>query len=202
MIIYGRRATHLKTNQLIHTACPNCGTTGSLTASVFAQYAHIFWIPFFSVGRTGGSQCQHCKQVLKENEMPPAAKIGYKDLERETKIPVWNFAGIGLAVLLIAYGSYASGETAKREEAYLSQPAQGDLYEVKVEGNYTTFRVESVSTDSLIVTWNNYGVTKATGLSQIEKDENYGEPMAISKSEVQQMKKDNSIYHIVRIAHQ
>jgi hypothetical protein len=198
MIIYGRRATHLRTNQLIHTPCPNCGTTGSLTASVFAQYAHIFWIPVFSVGRTGGSQCQHCKQVMKENQMTPAVKTAYKDLERETKIPVWNFAGIGIFAVLIAYGSYASGETAKKEDAYFNQPAQGDLYEVKMDGNYTTFRVESVSADSLLVTWNSYGVTKATGLSQIEKDENYGEPVAIAKSEVAQMKKDRSIYHILR----
>jgi hypothetical protein len=198
MIIYGRRATHLKTSQLTHVPCPHCGTNGAVTASVFAQYAHIFWIPFFSVGRTGGSQCQHCKQVLKENEMPPAVKTAYQDLERETRIPVWNFFGLAGAAILIAYSSYASGETAKQEEAYFNQPTRGDLYEVKIDGNYTTFRVEDVTNDSLVVAWNNYGVTKATGLSEIKKDENYAEPVSIARSEVSEMKRSNNIYHISR----
>src|SRR6188768_1368202 len=106
MIIYGRRATHLKTTQLKHVACPHCGTNGAVTASVFAQYAHIFWIPFFSVGRTGGTQCQHCKQVLKEKEMPPAVRSAYQDLEKETRIPLWNFLGLAGGVLMIASVSY------------------------------------------------------------------------------------------------
>src|SRR6478609_3803708 len=133
MIIYGRRGTHLKSGRLTHVTCPNCGTTGSLTASVFAQYAHIFWIPFFSVGRTGGSQCQHCKNVLKENEMPPAVKSAYKDLEKETRIPLWNFIGLAGAALLIANVSYTSVQTVKKEEAYFNQPSRGDLYEVKID---------------------------------------------------------------------
>lgn len=149
MIIYGRRSTHLKTNQLIHVSCPKCGTTGSLTASVFGQYAHIFWIPFFSIGRTGGSQCQHCKQVLKEKEMPASVKTAYNDLVKETSIPVWNFVGLAVAAVLIAYGSYTSGETAKKEEAYFKQPVEGDLYEVKIDGDYTTFRIEAVSNSTL-----------------------------------------------------
>ncbi|HTF20282.1 MAG TPA: hypothetical protein VK658_19560 [Chryseolinea sp.] len=198
MIIYGRRATHLKTSQLAHVACPHCGTNGAVTASVFAQYAHIFWLPFFSVGRTGGSQCQHCKQVLKVNEMPPAVKTAYQDLTKETRIPLWNFVGLAGAAFLIAYGSYASGETAKKEEAYFINPAQGDLYEVKIDNHYTTFRVEAVSSDSLIVAWNNYGVSKPIGLSDIKKDENYAEAVSIARSEVSEMKRSNSIYHISR----
>lgn len=200
MIIYGRRSTHLKTNQLIHVACPHCGTTGALTASVFAQYAHIFWIPFFSIGRTGGSQCQHCRKVLKENEMPPTVKTAYNDLVKETSIPVWNFVGLAVAAVLIAYGSYASGETSKKEEAYFNHPAQGDLYEVKIDGDYTTFRIEAVRNDSLLVAWNNYAVNKATGLSQIKKDENYADPVLIARSEVSEMKSSNNIYHIYRSA--
>ena len=198
MIIYGRRATHLKTTQLTHVACPHCGTNGAVTASVFAQYAHIFWIPFFSVGRTGGSQCQHCKNVLKENEMPPAVKSAYKDLEKETRIPLWNFIGLAGAALLIANVSYTSVQTVKKEEAYFNQPSRGDLYEVKVDGSYTTFRVEAVTEDSLVVAWNNYGVTRSTGLSQIMKDENYAEPVSIPRSMVAEMKKSRDIYHITR----
>src|SRR5262245_11950864 len=120
MIIYGTRASHLKTGQLSHVECPNCGTNGSITASVYAKYAHIFWIPFFSIGRTGASQCQHCKQVLEEKEMSHSVSAGYKHLLNETRVPIWNFAGLALVAILIAYGSYAAGETAKKEQVYLN----------------------------------------------------------------------------------
>lgn len=198
MIIYGTRATHLKSGQLSHVACPNCGTTGSITASVFAKHAHIFWIPFFSIGRTGASQCQHCKQVLKENEMPASVGAAYRHLENETRVPIWNFAGLALVAVLIGYGSYASGETAKKEQAYLNDPIPGDLYEVKIDGNYTTFRIEAVHSDSLLVSWNNYAVNKTTGLNDIEKDENYAEPVSLARTEVAALKSGNGIYHIYR----
>lgn len=198
MIIYGRRGTHLKSGRLSHVTCPQCGTTGSMTGSVFGQYAHIFWIPLFPIGKTGGTQCQHCKQVLKEKEMTPAVRAGYQGLVKETKVPIWNFAGLVIVAILITYGSYASGETAKVEEGYFKAPAKGDLYQVLVEGNYTTFRVEEVNTDSLLVSWNNYGVTKATGLYKIDKDENYSEPVSMARSEVVEMKGAKKIYHIVR----
>ena len=198
MIIYGRRATHLKTTQLKHVACPHCGTNGAVTASVFAQYAHIFWIPFFSVGRTGGTQCQHCKQVLKEKEMPPAVRSGYQDLEKETRIPLWNFLGLAGGVLMIASVSYSSIERAKKEDVYFNQPSRGDLYEVKLDGNYTTFRVEAVTNDSLVVAWNNYAVSSSTGLSQIQKDENYAEPVSIARSIVTELKRNRDIYRITR----
>lgn len=130
--------------------------------------------------------------------MPHAVKAAYQDLEKETSIPIWNFVGLALAGVLIAYGSYASGETAKKEEAYFNQPARGDLYEVKIDGNYTTFRVEEVTNDSLVVAWNSYGVTKAAGLSEIKKEENYAEPISIARSMVAEMKRSNDIYHIIR----
>ena len=130
--------------------------------------------------------------------MPPAVNAGYQDLVKETKIPIWNFVGLAIVAMLITYGSYSSGETAKMEEGYLKAPAKGDLYQVVVEGNYTTFRVEDVNNDSLLVSWNNYGVTKATGLHQIEKDENYSDPVSMARSAVIEMKGAKKIYHIVR----
>jgi hypothetical protein len=132
--------------------------------------------------------------------MPQAVKTSYKDLINETRIPIWNFIGIVIIGVMVAYGSYASGETAKQEAAYFDNPAKGDLYEIKVDGNYTTFRIEAVSGDSLLVAWNTYEVTKATGLTQIEKDENYAESVMMSRAEVSELKKANNIYHIYRTA--
>ncbi|MEJ1240961.1 hypothetical protein WBG78_22635 [Chryseolinea sp. T2] len=130
--------------------------------------------------------------------MPQSVKTSYKDLVNETRIPIWNFVGLAIIGIMVGYGSYASGVTAKQEEAFLNNPVQGDLYEVKVDQNYTTFRIEAVSGDSLLVAWNAYAVTKATGLTSIEKDENYDETVMIPRSELSDMKKANNIYHIYR----
>ena len=51
---------------------------------------------------------------------------------------------------------------------------------------------------TVVVAWNNYGVTRSTGLSQIMKDENYAEPVSIPRSMVAEMKKSRDIYHITR----
>ena len=130
--------------------------------------------------------------------MPHAVSAAYRHLLNETRVPLWNFAGIALVAVLIAYGSYASGETAKREEAYLNDPKPGDLYEVKIDGNYTSFRIEAVYDDSLLVSWNNYAVNKVTGLNDIEKDENYAEPVSLGRTEVADLERENSIHHIYR----
>jgi hypothetical protein len=68
---------------------------------VFQRYAHIFWIPFFPIGKTGASQCGHCKQVLKEKEMPSSLKMAFDDVKSRTKTPYWTFAGVAIIVVLI-----------------------------------------------------------------------------------------------------
>jgi hypothetical protein len=200
MIIYGKRASHLKSVQLSHDACPHCGTQGSVTLSSFAQYAHIFWIPLFSLGRTGVSQCQHCKQVLELNQMPATIRGRYEDLTKETKIPVWQFSGLAIIVVLVVFGYQSSAADAKKEEEYFKSPAKGDLYEIKTdEGNYTSFKVEAVSDDSLWVRWNNYEVTKVTGLHKLDKEENYDSmAYSIARTELASLKQSSKIYNIRR----
>jgi len=86
MVIYGHRATHLKTEQ-ISDKCPNCGQQ-SLIMGVFEKYAHIFWITIFPYGKTGTSQCQHCQQVLSDKEFTTELKETYKELKASAKTPI------------------------------------------------------------------------------------------------------------------
>lgn len=67
---------------------------------VFQRYAHIFWIPFVPIGKTGASQCSHCKQVLKLKQMPGPLRLAYDNVALRTKIPFWTFIGAGLVALV------------------------------------------------------------------------------------------------------
>jgi len=90
MIIYGIRNKEL-IKEHITDKYPNCGTQNSIDMHVFQKYAHVFWTPFFPLGKTGVSQCDHCKQVLKLKEMPSSLTNVYENLKSQTKTPIWTF---------------------------------------------------------------------------------------------------------------
>lgn len=110
MIIYGSKAVHVKSTQPKTITCPSCGTKGSLVLSLYRKHAHIFWIPLFPIGKKGVSQCQHCKNVLEYKDMPAPIKEEFKILKSEAKGPIWQYAGLVLIAILIAWGGYASGQ--------------------------------------------------------------------------------------------
>ena len=68
---------------------------------VFQKYAHIFWIPFFPLGKSGASQCGHCQQVLKAKQMPSDVRLAYDNVAAKAKIPYWTFAGVAIIAIII-----------------------------------------------------------------------------------------------------
>ncbi|MGB3182247.1 MAG: hypothetical protein WBB45_12705 [Cyclobacteriaceae bacterium] len=90
MLIYGSKATHLKSAQSKTATCDSCGTKGNVNMSVFSRHAHVFWIPVFPIGKTGASQCGHCKHTLTTREMPDDMKSEYKNLSADTSVPFWK----------------------------------------------------------------------------------------------------------------
>lgn len=203
MIIYGSRASHLRSIQLTNEHCPHCGTQGSVTMFTMGRYAHVFWIPLFPIGRVSVSQCQHCKQTLEENQMPAQIKAYHQRNLSETRIPLWQFAGLFLIFMAVAFGVYANSKDAEQESAYLQDPQAGDIYEFKTgDGSYTTFKLMHVTSDSVIVIYNAYEVNKITGISQIDKEENYSDTVmyALSRAEVKALHEKGDIIDINRKA--
>ncbi|WP_109302119.1 zinc-ribbon domain-containing protein [Aquimarina sp. AU474] len=200
MIIYGGKAVHLKSVQSKTGICPSCKTQGSLLISVFRKHAHVFWIPLFPIGKKGISQCQHCKNVLKTNEMPKPIKREYDNLKNRTKGPIWQFSGLGIIVILMAWGSYASAADKKQESEYITFPKEGDIYEYKIKtGSYSTLKVISVSKDSVFISPNEYEISKITKIHKIDKPENYAEfSYAISKNKLKEMYDSKEVLGINR----
>lgn len=200
MVIYGSKAVHVKSKESKTTTCPNCGTIGSVTLSVYRRHAHIFWIPLFPIGKKGVSQCQHCKNVLKTNEMPEPIKREYNALKKEIKGPIWQFTGLVIITALVAWGVYAEGERKKRAMEYISAPMKGDVYEHKVEsGSYSTLKVIHLSNDSVFVAPNDYEISKKSSIHTIDKPENYSQSTyGISKNELGEMYGSGEIFEIKR----
>lgn len=103
LFFYGLRnkVTKVVPLQSSQVQCQHCHTS-NINMNIVGRYAHFFWIPMFSVGKTGISHCQHCQQVLKKQQFTPQLKQAYEQTKTDTKNPMWfNIGGIIIAVLFI-----------------------------------------------------------------------------------------------------
>ncbi len=200
MIIFGSRAVHLQTIRLDDITCPSCNTNDSLVMIIYRKHAHVFWIPMFPIGKEGVSQCQHCKNLLEPHEMPSSIKKTYIELEKQTKGPIWQFAGAAILFLLVVWAGIAGRKNGKLEAEYISSPQIGDIYEYKIEpGHYSTLKVISISEDSVFVSPNEYEITKISKIYKINKPENYSEiSFGISKDELKRMYYSRQIFDVNR----
>lgn len=167
MIIYGSKATQLA-KESISGSCPHCQQPNSIDMYVFQRYAHIFWIPFVPIGKTGVSQCAHCKQILKLKEMSSSLKLAYQEVSRQTKTPYWTFIGVALVGVLIINGMIQSSMHDARTSKLLQSPQTGDVLEVKKgSGIYTLYKVADVKPDSVAVLPLLYSVNQESGLPHL-----------------------------------
>jgi hypothetical protein len=168
MIIYGSRATQLA-KEPISVPCPHCQSSNTIDMYVFQRYAHVFWIPFFPVAKTGASQCGHCKKVLKLKEMPSSLRVAFNEVKSRTKTPLWTFIGVALIGILIINGAIASGMHDARVSERLKSPQAGDILEVKKSaGIFTLYKISAVQADSVAVLPLLYSVNQQSGLSKLE----------------------------------
>ena len=199
MIIYGSRATHLKSAQLPNESWPNCNTKGTIVMSVFGRYAHIFWLPTFPLGRKGGSQCANCKQVLESKQMPQSLRSQYDQLAAQTRVPIWSWTGLAAIVALIGFASYGAGVDKDNEKKYLAAPVAGDVYSVKLnEGNYSLMKVALVTPDSLMMNLSSYTVDKMSGMYKLKSKEYDTLGYWISREKIKEMYEKKDIFDIDR----
>jgi len=124
----------------------------------------------------------------------------YNNLKAETRVPLWQFSGLGLIAMLIAFGVYTSGQDEKNRLKYAANPMTGDIYKCKMEGNnYSTLKVTSVSPDSVFVSPNKYQTDKMSAVYKLDETDNYmKESYGISRTDLKQMLQDDDIYDIDR----
>jgi phage FluMu protein Com len=201
MIIYGSKATQVATEN-INDKCPNCGTQNSIQMTVFQKYAHVFWIPFFPIGKTAATQCSHCKQVLQKKEFTGNLNNDYETLKSNSKTPIWTFSGLALLTALIIWGTISGKQNDEKNAKLILTPQKGDIYEIKKDyKQYTLYKVENIAGDTVFVFVNQYETNKITGLSGLKNkgDEAFiQEPLPILKKELKVMLDKGEIIDIDR----
>jgi hypothetical protein len=200
MIVYGTKA-NLLGKETVAEKCPGCGRINSVEIQVYQKYAHVFWIPFFPLGKTGVSQCQHCKQALKLKEMPDTLKNAWYNLKQQTKTPLWMFSGIALLVLLITVIVISGKQKDARNAKLILAPVEGDIFEAKQGSNYTLYKVDGVVGDTVYILFHKYETNKLSGLRDLKSkgDADYiNDPQPFLKKEIKQMFDDGKIIDIDR----
>lgn len=201
MVFYGTKAKNIHNGQLKNVKCPNCENETSMTYSVFGKYAHVYWIPFFPIGKVGVTECDSCKRTFEIKELPENIKTKYQREEEKNgaKTPIWFFSGLFIVAAIAVFGYFASQQTAANELSYLEKPEVGDVYEYQTEtGYYSSMKLQSIVEDSLFFYLNEMETNKKSGISDIDKAANYKVIYGYSKAEIKQLYTDKDIYEINR----
>ena len=168
MIIYGSRAKQLAKETLAEK-CPNCGSY-SVDLYVFQKYAHVFWIPFFPMGKIAVAQCTSCKKAWNKNEFSETAKYAYQNLKAQTKTPVWTYAGISIVAIIIALTFFNEQKKNERNNKLILAPQAGDIFSVKSKkDSYTLYKVTTVRGDTVLLRMNEYETNQESGLSDLKR---------------------------------
>lgn len=182
MIVYGTRAVHQKT-ELLYDPCPNCRATSSIQMNIYQRYAHVFWIPFFPIGKTGVSVCESCRQVLQLKQMPESLKPAYDSVKSNTRIPVWTFIGVFLIAGGIVAGVISEKQTAEKVSKLIMAPKQNDVFQIKLKDEqYTLYKVTKVQHDTVYFVANKYTIDQESHIEDLatkgyDESTTYGIPI-------------------------
>lgn len=201
MIIYGSRATELA-SQPIPDKCTNCGTTNSLRMNIFQKYAHVFWIPFFPIGKAAFTDCENCKQVVEKKQFSPGLHERYQNLSINARRPLWTFSGLAMLTAVVVWGVVGSQQTEARNAAIILTPQAGDIYEVKIDyRQYTLYKVDDILGDTVLLLISQYETNKSSGLRDIKKkgsEAYYEDPLPLHKQDLKTMFDEGHIIDIDR----
>lgn len=160
MIIYGWNSKNIKQADLEAYVCPNCNEKQSVL-TIFAHYAHIFWIPLFPFKKTARIVCGHCQLDTEEKSMPEDMKGTIKQLKSAVAVPKSLFSGLVVLALVVSLFTFRNIQNARLGQVYLQNPQIGDVYviedpEESSEYNHFLLKVNDIEGDSLWVSFNTY----------------------------------------------
>ena len=199
MIFYGRNSGVIGNGQLRNVICPNCEKESAMTYSVYGKYAHLYWVPFFPMGRTNIVECNSCKATYDVKDLDQKIKDKFsQELERNpVKTPIKHFSMVGVIALIIV-GVVINGFVEKNSSGdYAKNPKVGDIYYFEtpeLKGHYSTLKITKITTDSIFVMENNLEVDSKTNMDKVIVDKNYTIPSSYSKKEMKDITKDLEVF--------
>jgi hypothetical protein len=202
MIFYGTRASNIHNGQIINIDCPHCETNTSMIYSVFGKYAHIYWIPFFPIGKVTIAECNNCKKTFENKELPEniKTKLIREKEKHPAKTPVWMFSGLFIIATFASILVYNDNQNEIAEAEFIKNPKAGDVYYLKLsEKHYTTARVDEATRTELYLTNNDYEIDLESDIASIDEAKNYTVSKdTINVLQIQEAFKKDMIVSIIR----
>lgn len=201
MIVFGSNSA-LVHKEFIIEPCPVCNHINCVEMNVLQKYVHVFWIPFFSMGKTGISICGHCKKVMKLSEMPETYKQAYHNARLQSKISIWTFSGLVLTGLVALWLTHHINENDKLYNELIASSRKEDIYKVKTEDHrYKLYKVSHVSGDTVFVRYSRTDAGKSKNTKYIlqQGDEAfYKEENPVLKTDLKKMLEDGHVLSVER----
>jgi zinc-ribbon family len=203
MIFYGTRSSNIKNGEIRNVTCPHCQANVSMNYNVFGKYAHIYWIPFFPMGKTNIVECRSCKASYDVATVDQSIKDKFKKEQEQnpTKTPLTHFSLLflfGIGILFAVYFGL-KGESDTKE--FAKNPKVGDVfYEALANGHFSTSKISKITKDSIYVLQNNKESIKKKDVSKQSAEEaNFTMEWAFSKKKYNELAtKGDTIYKILR----
>ena len=201
MVFYGTNGTHLRTEALPQVACPACGTSSSLRASLFGRYAHLYWVPVFPYAKLVAVQCGSCQTTWESKALPATVAPAVQDLKQQTQQPYWTWAGLSLLLLAAMFGFLHSIRDMRPDETMLSSPRAGDIYTVRTDSAnmYSLLKVQQVSGNSVALVANEFHSNDSSPINSLNAPEKYSkEPFIITRLDLQIMRHKGDLTDVDR----
>lgn len=190
--------------------CEHCHRTQGLVSFTYPQYIHIFYIPFFSVGKLFRLHCEHCgydAAFEPLHRVPNHLKNLAKKERHAVKTPWYAFLGLfilfALFIWLVFLDIQANIERNDHTKQYLSHPQVNDLYIIQntTDNHYTVYKVTDVQNDSLSFISMSYPIDFPGGVKTFGFDKNNylaGKNTSWSMPELQSFYAEGKLYEIIR----
>jgi len=200
MVIPGWRRYNLSSRKLKRIICKHCNSQDSITVFIYSLYLDIWYIPFCSLGKRGNSNCSNCNETLKPKEMPLNLRVEFQNYKRQIKIPIWQFFGLFILAIVIAWFTIQISEDKANELMYIDKPELQDTYEYQInENRYSTLKIIDIKSDSIYFTKNYLTKPRRHKVYLIDKEYNYSDSIVkYSRKDVKMMFQKNIIFAINR----
>ena len=93
MTVVGINNSIINTKFLEGYECPYCKIADKTTGYISVNYAHLSFIPVFSLGKVFSTECSHCKLLRRDLRPPKDENNVYYKFLRDTKIPAQYYIG-------------------------------------------------------------------------------------------------------------
>ncbi|WP_155958887.1 zinc-ribbon domain-containing protein [Flavobacterium limnosediminis] len=190
----------LKRVQIDNYSCGSCNKKTNLDLIIKGGYITLLFIPMLPLKKDYTLTCFNCGKRIKKSDLNYIEKEKVVNEFNSTryKVPFRHFSGILIVLTILGFAINTGVQMKKKEKEYILKPNKKDVYLIKNNFGYTTYKVQNVTSDSIFVYKNNFIVDHFSKIKSIDVDTNYKILQGFKLSEVIKMYNSNIIYEINR----